>query len=633
MIERVVGHLGAPRRRRGRAVARATGPTRSSSAYPDGRCAGVGCTTPSSPSRSTPPAPSASRPTRPASTSVPRRQRRRAHRPRRRRPRRLPRARRRARRTIAPDAGRRPVALRRGPDRRRRPGRCVRREAARGRGADQLDQRRHLRARAVGARPDRRRPAGLDRAGDVPGAWSPTAALFAMPTAASTGSTPARPSVPAGAARPHRRRRAVPPGASMDAVHRRRDGRSDRRTCSRSTLGRDAARSVDRRRGRRARPSMRGASVVGHDARVRRTRSSALGSPVGAGAVGSTTARVSVTARRSTAGAAPRRRAACPSRHREGARHRRRRLHRVDARRPAPGRGPRRRRRSTTCRPARSPTWPTPAPTAPPADLPPARHPAAGRRRPDRPPHARGRLPPRGPGRRAVSVARPAFDAEVNVIGRLNVLEGARPAGAGKVVFASSGGTIYGEPRAERAAGQRVAPAASRSRRTASPRRRSATTCTPTASCTASSSRALALANVYGPRQDPHGEAGVVAIFAGQLLAASRARLRRRRADPRLRVRRRRRRRLRAGRRPRAAACCCNIGTGVETSVNMQLYETMAKRGGRHGAAASGPRPRRRARSAPRSIPAGPRSTSAGSRGPRSTTASAPSSTPRPDVR
>ena len=60
----------------------------------------------------------------------------------------------------------------------------------------------------------------------------------------------------------------------------------------------------------------------------------------------------------------------------------------------------------------------------------------------------------------------------------------------------------------------------------------------------------LALANVYGPRQDPHGEAGVVAIFAGQLLEReSPDDLRRRRADPRLRVRRRRRRRVRARRR------------------------------------------------------------------------------------
>src|SRR4029078_6864600 len=45
-----------------------------------------------------------------------------------------------------------------------------------------------------------------------------------------------------------------------------------------------------------------------------------------------------------------------------------------------------------------------------------------------------------------VSVDRPAFDAEVNVIGSIHVLGGGVPAGARKIVFASSGGTIYGEP-------------------------------------------------------------------------------------------------------------------------------------------------------------------------------------------
>ena len=45
-----------------------------------------------------------------------------------------------------------------------------------------------------------------------------------------------------------------------------------------------------------------------------------------------------------------------------------------------------------------------------------------------------------------MSVERPAFDAEVNLLGTINVLEGARAAGSRKVVFASSGGTIYGEP-------------------------------------------------------------------------------------------------------------------------------------------------------------------------------------------
>ena len=64
----------------------------------------------------------------------------------------------------------------------------------------------------------------------------------------------------------------------------------------------------------------------------------------------------------------------------------------------------------------------------------------------------------------------------------------------------------------------------------------------------------LALANVYGPRQDPHGEAGVVAIFSNKLLDREAADdLRRRLADPRLRLRRRRRRRVRP-RAPKRAA-------------------------------------------------------------------------------
>ena len=57
-----------------------------------------------------------------------------------------------------------------------------------------------------------------------------------------------------------------------------------------------------------------------------------------------------------------------------------------------------------------------------------------------------------------VSVERPAFDAEVNIIGTLNVLEGARQGPTRKVVFAASGGTLYGEP--EDLPGARVAPAA-----------------------------------------------------------------------------------------------------------------------------------------------------------------------------
>ena len=48
-----------------------------------------------------------------------------------------------------------------------------------------------------------------------------------------------------------------------------------------------------------------------------------------------------------------------------------------------------------------------------------------------------------------VSVARPVFDATVNVLGSLNVLEGARQAESDRIVFAASGGTLYGEPDSE----------------------------------------------------------------------------------------------------------------------------------------------------------------------------------------
>jgi len=114
-----------------------------------------------------------------------------------------------------------------------------------------------------------------------------------------------------------------------------------------------------------------------------------------------------------------------------------------------------------------------------------------------------------------VSVARPAFDAAVNIIGSLNVFEGAAHAGARKVVFAGSGGTLYGLPG--------VIPTDE-----AQPHR---PVCPYGVAKKAAGdylhyyreivqldSTILALANVYGPRQNPHGEAGVVAIFAKMLL-------------------------------------------------------------------------------------------------------------------
>jgi UDP-glucose 4-epimerase len=117
-----------------------------------------------------------------------------------------------------------------------------------------------------------------------------------------------------------------------------------------------------------------------------------------------------------------------------------------------------------------------------------------------------------------VSVARPAFDAEVNIVGSLNVLEGARQGGAAKVVFASSGGTIYGAPDPSD-----LPVRESHAQRPLSPygvaKKAVGDYLVAYRELHELEFSALALANVYGPRQDPHGEAGVVAIFAGKLLA------------------------------------------------------------------------------------------------------------------
>jgi len=172
-----------------------------------------------------------------------------------------------------------------------------------------------------------------------------------------------------------------------------------------------------------------------------------------------------------------------------------------------------------------------------------------------------------------VSVARPVFDATVNILGTLNVCEGALAAGTSKIVFAASGGTLYGSteelPIRE---GQPQTPES------------------PYGVAKKSSGdylhyyrqvrgleyTALAMANVYGPRQDPHGEAGVVAIFAGKLLRRDRPVI------------------FGDGSQTRdfvyvddvvdafvrssekGGGLLMNIGTGVETSVQ-QLYDVMAR--------------------------------------------------------
>jgi UDP-glucose 4-epimerase len=117
-----------------------------------------------------------------------------------------------------------------------------------------------------------------------------------------------------------------------------------------------------------------------------------------------------------------------------------------------------------------------------------------------------------------VSVADPVKDAEINVIGFVRLLEGCRAAGTRRVVFASSGGTIYGEPDVSALPVDETHP-----QQPVSPygvtKKVGGDYLFTYAALHGLGSVALALANVYGPRQDPHGEAGVVAIFAGKLLA------------------------------------------------------------------------------------------------------------------
>ena len=114
------------------------------------------------------------------------------------------------------------------------------------------------------------------------------------------------------------------------------------------------------------------------------------------------------------------------------------------------------------------------------------------------------------------SVADPIADATVNVLGVLNLMEALRAAGAGaRVVLTSTGGALYGDfttpPNYETYAKDPESPYA-------------------IAKLSAEyylayygrvhnmDSAALRFSNVYGPRQDPHGEAGVVAIFCGRIL-------------------------------------------------------------------------------------------------------------------
>jgi UDP-glucose 4-epimerase len=109
------------------------------------------------------------------------------------------------------------------------------------------------------------------------------------------------------------------------------------------------------------------------------------------------------------------------------------------------------------------------------------------------------------------SVADPSFDAQVNVAGTVSVLEAARTAGVTRVLFASTA-AVYGDPRRVPAAEtEPIAPLSPYGTAKAA----AEWYLQQYARLYGLSTLSLRMANVYGPRQDPHGEAGVVAIFEG----------------------------------------------------------------------------------------------------------------------
>jgi UDP-glucose 4-epimerase len=168
------------------------------------------------------------------------------------------------------------------------------------------------------------------------------------------------------------------------------------------------------------------------------------------------------------------------------------------------------------------------------------------------------------------SVEQPDQDADVNVIGTVRILEAARRHDA-QVVFSSTGGAIYGEcdsPASEDAARQPLAPYGT------------SKLCGEEYLATwnrlyGTGHVALRFGNVYGPRQEPHGEAGVVAIFMGLLLEGGAPKIygdgRQTRdyvfvadaVDALVRA---------AGH----AAGVYNVGTGTETSV-LELYDAIVR--------------------------------------------------------
>lgn len=172
------------------------------------------------------------------------------------------------------------------------------------------------------------------------------------------------------------------------------------------------------------------------------------------------------------------------------------------------------------------------------------------------------------------SVENPIFDAKVNILGSLNILEASKKFGVKKIIFASTGGAIYGEAK-----------------KIPTPENYPPNPISPYGIAKLAVENylkfykenfglnfvSLRFGNVYGPKQDPRGEAGVVAIFIDKLLKGKRPTI------------------FGSGSQTRdfifiedvISACLkalnyrgkeevFNVGTGIETSIN-QLYKLISK--------------------------------------------------------
>ncbi len=184
-----------------------------------------------------------------------------------------------------------------------------------------------------------------------------------------------------------------------------------------------------------------------------------------------------------------------------------------------------------------------------------------------------------------LSVADPCMDADINIVGSLNILENCRSFGVGKIIFASSGGAIYGE--------QETFPA-----QEPHPTR----PLSPYGAAKLSFEHyleyyrlvfglpyvALRYSNVYGPRQDPFGEAGVVAIFTNQMLRGETPTVNGDGGQTRDYVFVKDVVAANISAMEKGVTGAYNIGTGKETSVN-ELYGIIKKKTGYTGDKAHGP--------------------------------------------